>query len=151
MITEKHLKDLTVRFLGDSDKFLVELSVKPGNRIMVFIDGDQGVTIDDCQKLSRFLEQNLDRDKEDFDLMVSSAGADRSLVLPRQYNRRIGKKLEVVVTGGTKMEGILLSAGNDEITIEQQISKSKKETETKSVVLKYTEIKSAKVALSFKH
>lgn len=150
MITEKQLTDLIENHLLGSNKFPTEVMIKSGNRIMVFIDGDHGVMIEDCQKLSRYLEQSLDREKEDFDLMVSSAGADRSLALPRQYLRHIGKSLDVVTTAGEKLEGILRNADAAKITLEQDIKKSKKEIEKKEIELKYNEIKSAKIVLSFK-
>lgn len=150
MITEKQLAELIGKHLQGTDKFPTEVMIKSGNRIMVFIDGDHGVAIEDCQRLSRHIEQTLDREKEDFDLMVSSAGADRSLVLPRQYQRHIGKNLDVVTTSGEKSEGLLLKADAVKITLEKEIKKSKKETEKIETDLKYSEIKSAKIILSFK-
>jgi len=151
MITEKLLTGLIEEHLQGSDKFLIEVVIKPLNHIMVFIDGDHGVTIDDCRNLSRNLEQKLDRDREDFDLMVSSSGADRPLRIPRQYRRYLGKNLEVIDINGTKIEGLLLRTDSNGITIEQVIKKSKKETEKKEVEMKYAGIKSAKPVLSFKH
>lgn len=150
MITEKQLSGLIEEYLKESDKFLIEVTVKSSNRIMVFIDGDEGVKIEDCQKLSRYIEQTLDRETEDFDLMVSSAGADRPFRVPRQYQKHIGRILEVVTQDGTKFEGPLLVSDEKGITIEQEIKKSKKEIEKKEVVIQYSEIKSAKVVISFK-
>ena len=150
MTTEKQLTALIEEHFLGSEKFPTEVMVKSGNRIMVFIDGDHGVTIEDCRELSRYLEQALDREKEDFDLMVSSAGADRSLVLPRQYLRHLGKSLDVVTNSGEKLDGVLRYSDANEIKLEQEIKKSKKEIEKKEVVLKYNEIKSAKIVLSFK-
>jgi len=151
MITEKQLTALIRDYLKDSDKFLIEVVIRPLNHIIVFIDGDHGVAISDCQKLSRHLEQQIDRDQEDFDLMVSSAGADRPLKVARQYQKFPGRSLEVVTLSGTKLEGLLLTADANGIKLEQEIKKSKKETEKNMVELKYEEIKSAKVVLSFKH
>jgi len=150
MITEKQLTGLIEENLKGSDKFLIELILKPSNHIMVFIDGDQGVKIEDCQKLSRYIEQALDRDNEDFELMVSSAGADRPFRVLRQYQKHLGRILEVVTLDGKKIEGLLLLANDKEIKIEQEIKKSKKEIEKKEVVINYSEIKSAKAVISFK-
>ncbi len=150
MITEKQVTGLIKEFLDGSDKFLIEVLIKPLNHIMVFIDGDHGVTIDDCKGLSRHLEQNLDREKEDFDLMVSSAGADRPLKVLRQYKKYIGKNLEIVTVSGAKTEGVLVFADRDGIKLEQEIKKSKKESEKKELDLKFNEIKSAKIVISFK-
>jgi ribosome maturation factor RimP len=151
MITEKQLSGLIQNFLRGSDKFLIEVVIKASNHIMVFIDGDHGVTIDDCKGLSRYLEQNLDRETEDFDLVVSSAGADRPLKIPRQYLRYIGKKLEVAAVNGTKAEGLVLAANDEGIKLEVEIKKSKKEIVKNIMALSYVEIKSAKAVLSFKH
>ena len=150
MITEKQLTGLIEENLKGSDKFLIEVVLKPSNHIMVFIDGDQGVKIEDCQKLSRYIEQALDRDNEDFELMVSSAGADRPFRVLRQYRKHLGRILEVVTLDGTKLEGLLLLADDKEIKIEQEIKKSKKDIEKKIVELTYSEIKSAKAVLNFK-
>jgi len=151
MITEKQISSHIREYLEGSDKFLIEVHMKPGNHIMVFIDGDHGVTIDDCQKLSRFLEQKLDRDREDFDLMVSSAGADRPLQVSRQYLKFLGKELDVVNRAGDTFSGNLRKADATGIIIEIEIKKSKKEIEKNIVELGYDEIKSAKVRLRFKH
>ena len=74
MISKKYIEDLAAEFLEDSDLFAVKITVSKDNNIRLFIDGDNGVTIDDCVGLSRHIEGNLDRDKEDFELNVSSSG-----------------------------------------------------------------------------
>jgi ribosome maturation factor RimP len=150
MITENQIAGLIQEFLKGSDKFLIEVLIKPVNHIMVFIDGDHGVTISDCQALSRHLEQKLDRDREDFDLMVSSAGADRPLQVIRQYGKYIGKEIEIITGNGDKLCGKLISSDPGGITLEEEIKKSKKEIQKKITGLKYGEIKSAKVMISFK-
>ena len=151
MITEKQVTALIGEYLRGSDKFLIDVMIKPLNHIMVFIDGDHGVTIDDCRNLSRYLEQKFDRDREDFDLMVSSAGADRPFRVLRQYQKYLGKNLEVVTVSGEKLEGPLLKADSAGIKLELKLKKSKKETEMKVLDLKYAEIKTAKIVLSFEH
>jgi ribosome maturation factor RimP len=89
------IKELVDRHLSGTDRFLVDVLIKPGNRIYVFIDGDHGVTIDDCVKISRMLEAELDREREDFELNVSSSGADQPLRMPRQYPKNIGRSLHI--------------------------------------------------------
>ncbi|MCX6241630.1 MAG: ribosome assembly cofactor RimP [Bacteroidetes bacterium] len=150
MITEKKVSLLIQDYLKESDKFLIEVLIKPLNHIMVFIDGDHGVAISDCQKLSRYIEQHLDREQEDFDLMVSSAGADRPFRVPRQYQKYLQKRLEVVTISGAGIEGTLLQADSNGIKFEQEIKISKKDIEKKIVELTYSEIKSAKAVLNFK-
>jgi ribosome maturation factor RimP len=151
MINEKLIRTLCEEFLSGSGKFLVEVAVKPGNRIMVFMDGEQGVTIDDCQSLSRHIEQNLDRNTEDYDLLVSSSGADKPFSDIRQYRKNLGKLLEFLMKDGSKFEGFLESADENILLIRQQIKPNKKQTETVSKEVKYNEIKQAKVVISFKH
>jgi ribosome maturation factor RimP len=150
MITEVQIKKIIEEHYAGNELFLVDMFVKTGNLIHVFIDGDHGVKIEDCRELSRFLENSLDRDAEDFDLTVSSAGADRPLRLPRQYKKNTGNELEVVTNAGEKITGIVLSASETGVEIEQSVKKSKKEIEKTVVSLKFDEIKSAKEVISFK-
>ena len=151
MITEKQIIKLVEEHLGEGEIFLVDLVIKRGNQISVFIDGDHRVTIEACRHLSRFLEESLDRETEDFDLTVSSAGADRPLKLPRQYRKNIGNDLELVSKSGDKFTGKVLKADELGVEIEQYpVKKSKNEQEKIIVSLKYDEIKSAKEVISFK-
>ena len=150
MITEQQVKKLIEKHFSGSDLFLVDLLIKPGNHISVFIDGDHGVKIEDCRNLSHFLDKNLDRETEDFDLTISSAGADRPLKLPRQYKKNTGNELELVTNSGEKITGIVLNVNESDIQVEHSVKKSKKEIEKKIVSLKFDEIKSAKEVISFK-
>ncbi|MBW6459228.1 MAG: ribosome assembly cofactor RimP [Bacteroidales bacterium] len=135
--------------LSGSDKFLVEVLVKPGNRIYVFIDGDHGVTIDDCVKASRFLESGLDREQEDFELNVSSAGADHPIMMPRQYLKNIGRQLRILQKDGQELKGKLLATDEKGITLEIKGDKKVK-TPTAPAFIEYENIQDAKVILSFK-
>jgi ribosome maturation factor RimP len=151
MITEAKITRLIETHLKGGEIFLVDVVVKPGNKIAVFIDGDHGVNIDVCRELNHFLNESLDRDTEDFDLTVSSAGADRPLKLPRQYKKNTGNSLDVVTKAGEKYSGVVLKA--DETGIELEIpplKKPKKDPEIKIVSLKFSDIKSAKEVITFK-
>ncbi len=151
MITDTKLIKLIEGYLKKGDTFLVDVVVKPGNQISVFIDGDHGVTIDDCKELSHFLNESLDRDTEDFDLTVSSAGADRPLKLPRQFRKNIGKTLDVVTKTGDKISGIVINATDTGIELElPPPKKSKKEQEIKIMSLQLSDIKTAKEVITFK-
>jgi ribosome maturation factor RimP len=150
MITEKQITSLVEEFVRDTGLFLVDLTIRTGNRIAVFIDGDHGITVDDCRAVNHFLEEKLDRELHDFDLTVSSAGADRPLKLPRQYRKNIGRELEIVTGTGEKLTGKLMDAGDLDLVIEYTEKKSKKETALKTLTLPYTGIKSAKAVISFK-
>jgi ribosome maturation factor RimP len=151
MITEKQVETIAVQYFADGPHFLVDVAIKAGNRIALFIDGDQGVTIEDCRAFSRFIEENLDRDTEDYDLTVSSAGADRPLKLPRQYRKNIGRDLELVLNDGRKFTGTLLAAGDTGITLKMPVTKKgKTETGGENIVITFNEIKTAKEVITFK-
>jgi ribosome maturation factor RimP len=151
MISELKIAQLVNTHLEGSLFFLVDAVVKPGNKISVFIDGDQGVTIETCRELSHFLNERLDRDQEDFDLTVSSSGADRPLKLPRQYKKNTGKSLDIVTRDGEKYTGTVKSAGEEGFELElPPAKKAKKDQEIKIISLKFTDIKSAKEVITFK-
>jgi ribosome maturation factor RimP len=151
MITETRVIKLIEAHLHGGDIFLVDVVVKPGNKISVYIDGDHGVNIDVCRELNHFLNESLDRDTEDFDLTVSSSGADRPLKLPRQYKKNTGNSLDVVTKAGEKYSGVVLKADESGIELEiPPLKKSKKDQEIKIVPLKFSDIKSAKEVITFK-
>jgi len=110
MITELQIERIINEYYQGSDKFLVEAKVKGANQVSVFIDGDNGITIDDCKDLTRYIESKIDRDWEDFDLTVSSAGANKPIRLPRQYLKHIGRVLEVKTKEGDIVKGKLVKA-----------------------------------------
>ena len=150
MITEKQVVKLAEEFLYGTDLFIIDVLIKPTNKISVFLDGDHGVTIEGCKKLSRHLEQSLDREKEDFDLTVSSSGADKPLKHPRQYAKNLGKELEIFTQEGQKITAKVILASEKGITIGFAEKKSKKSAEEKTLALLFTDIKSAKEVITFK-
>ncbi|MDP1622614.1 MAG: ribosome assembly cofactor RimP [Bacteroidales bacterium] len=151
MITETEVIKLIETHLASGEIFLVDVVIKTGNHITVFIDGDHGVNIESCRELNRFLNTSLDREAEDFDLTVSSAGADRPLKLPRQYYKNIGKSLEVITNNGEKYSGVVLKANESGIDLETASGKkSKKEAVTMLMSLNFSDIKSAKEVITFK-
>jgi len=134
--------------------FVTGIRISTDKQINLFIDGDKGVTIKDCVSLSRAIEGQLDRDKEDFALDVSSHGAATPLVMPRQYTRHIGRTFEVKLVDGSKAEGDLLACNNDEITLEFSVRENKalgkgKTTVVKQQTIKYSDIKESKIKLKF--
>lgn len=139
----------------DEDMFLVDVSVSTANVIQVYIDSFEGVTIEKCVKISRSIEQQLDRDEEDFELQVSSPGLSEPLRVTKQYLKNVGRELEVVTNEGQKLEGELLDADEEGILLktakrERVEGHKKKQMIVKEHQLKYGEIKSAKVVVSFK-
>lgn len=111
------IKALAEKELEGTDRFVVEVNCSPDNSVEVVIDSDSSVDIDSCVALSRALEASLDRDKEDFELSVLSAGIGRPLKLPRQYRKLIGSKVDVVLKDGSRFLATLKAADGQNITI----------------------------------
>lgn len=155
MITKEQIENIITPKIEEDGLFLVEVSIGSSNRISVFIDGDKGVTIDQCIDLSRFIEQNLNRDEEDFELDVSSAGLDLPLKVQRQYIKNMGQRVDVVLTNGQKLTGMLISAHESGIEMEVEKSvlvegKKRKQLVTEIAAYKYADIKSTKIVISFR-
>lgn len=121
-------KEIVNRIVAEySDEiFIVELKISSANKITVYVDSIDGITIDNCVEISRHIENNLDRDDEDYELEVSSAGLQFPLKDKRQYMKNINRKIEVICTDGTKIIGKLCNTNEQGIEIE---SKQKKKTE----------------------
>jgi ribosome maturation factor RimP len=153
MIAEKLIEELIAENLEGTDRFLVALKVSSTNVIQVFIDADSAVTIDHCVELSRYIESNLDRETDDFELKVMSAGADRPFSMLRQYKKNIGKKVDIVTTDDKKIRGILLEVDNKTIKIQEEKTvtrgKSKKTILGEELTLPMSEVSQTKVVITF--
>lgn len=137
------------------DLFLVEVKVSAGNDIEVIVDSDTKVQIDQCMALSRAIEAALDRDTEDFQLTVASAGIGQPLKLLRQYEKLVGSDVDVVLKEGTKLVAKLTAVDEQAITVEYEEKvvvegKKRKVVVTKNEVIPFSEIKSTVEHLSFK-
>ena len=120
-MTEKSIiKKLAEEWLEGKDYFLVEIEVSPDNRIVVEIDHADGVWIEDCVDLSKYIEDHLDRDKEDFELEVGSAGLGQPFKVPQQYINFIGKEVEVLDANGKKIKGTLKAVDGNLFTVTTQ-------------------------------
>lgn len=117
MIEKENIARLAEEWLALSDCYLVDAIVKPGNQIVVEIDHDVAVGIDDCVALSRYIEERLDRNVEDYELEVGSAGVGAPFKIVRQYFKNKGNEVEVLLKSGIKLKGILNSADENGITI----------------------------------
>ena len=136
------------------DLFLIDFDVLSDNTIKIIIDGDHGVSVDDCMLVSRAIEHNLDREEEDFSLEVASAGATTPMSHKRQYKKNIGRAVDVKTTNNQKFEAILTNANDDSITLEWKAREPKeigkgKVTVQKTVELPYNDIIEAKVKIKF--
>jgi ribosome maturation factor RimP len=149
MLEEETIKKLIEDNLQGTSNFLVNLTLKPHNKIVVLIDNDNGVQVDDCAKLSRDIEAGLDREKEDFEIQVSSPGADYPFKLLRQFKKNLNKEVEVLTEENEKITGLLISANEDEVEIQERQNKKNK-NQPRLVKLNYNQIKEIKRTVSLK-
>ena len=117
MIEKETVRSLVNQWLEGKEYFLTDLSVSPDNRIVVEIDHKEGVWIDDCVNLSRYIDQHLNRDVEDYELEVGSAGIGQPFKVLQQYLNHVGEEVEVITIGGENLRGILAEANAEGITL----------------------------------
>ena len=132
------------------DLFLIECKISTDNHISILLDGDEGVNQQSCVEVSRQIEHNLDREQHDFSLEVASAGVGSPLKKTRQYVKNVGRKLRIERNEAPTIEGTLVDANEEKVTLEWKQREPKpvgkgKVTITKQETLSYQEIVSAKV------
>ena len=155
MIDKSIVKSLVEEWLDDKEYFLVDVEISKDNKIVVEIDHADGVWIEDCVELSRYIEDRLNRDEEDYELEVGSAGLGQPFKVPQQYVNFVGKEVEVLDGDGKKMKGILKSVdGNDfVVTVREKVKEEgKKRPELKDVdkTFQMDKVKYTKYLISFK-
>jgi len=132
--------------------FLVEVKSAPGNKITLLLDGDNGITIENCTSINKalykFIEETELFGNANFSLEVSSPGVDRPLQLLRQYKKNIGRKVEIVTNDGTKLEGVLTHVNDENIIIEEKTGKANKMI-MKSTTILFNQIKHTTVLITF--
>lgn len=153
MIDKNKIAELVNEKLAN-DQFLVDVTVSASNVINVMVDSDTNVSINQIVEISRFIEGNLDREAEDFELSVYSAGLSEPFRLVRQYKKNLGTEIDVLLTNGTKLSGLLVTADEEtigvEVTTKEKVEGSKKKELVKRVHdFGYHEIKEAKKILKF--
>ena len=154
MITKERIQQLVDEFLIEGEGlFLVSLKIGSGNQIEVLIDSFQGIKMGDCVKLSRHIEGNLDREEEDFALQIASAGLSEPFKVFKQYEKNLGRKVDVKLKGGEKILGTMLTAEEGkgivlETKIREKIGKRKKVV-VKQHELAFEQIDQTKIVISF--
>jgi ribosome maturation factor RimP len=133
--------------------FLIDLTITESFKIIVTLDGDNGVALQDCIDISRSIDSNLDREEHDFSLEVASAGVSSPLKHIRQYKKNVGRILQVE-TDSINIEAKLVEANDDFIVMEWEAREPKKigkgkETVQKKQEIPYSEIKEAIVTITF--
>lgn len=137
---------------SEPNYFLVDLKVKPTNNIKVFIDGDEGITIEKCiyfnRKLYKLIEEAGIYEEGNFSLEISSPGVGEPLKLKRQYQKNIGRNIEVIFIDESKKDGKLLDVMEDSILVENTTGKGKKAV-TQQLVISFLNIKTTTVQIKF--
>jgi len=161
MIPESKIRELIDARIEGTNIFVVDIKVSTSNKINVLIDGFDGVSIDDCINVSRGVEHNLDREEEDFELEVSSAGLDTPFVVHAQYEKNIGREVKVYTMDGRKHEGELTYVDEEKIVITYEEKVRVEGRKKKELVIQEEEyyfesedekqkIRDTKVIISFK-
>jgi len=151
----KKIEELLNEFLETrKDLFLIDLKFSAGDDITVILDGDNGVTLQDCLDASRAVEFNMDREEHDFSLQVMSAGLSEPLSTPRQFNKNLGREIEVMLEDASTIEGELAKVDDEKITLvlryrkPKEVGKGKVDVEEEKEI-PYSEIKKALVVIKF--
>lgn len=155
MIEKSVVTQLVNEWLEEKDYFLVDVAVTPDNRIVVEIDHAEGVWIEDCVELSRFIESKLDREEEDFELEVGSAGIGQPFKVLQQYINHIGQDVEVLKNDGIKLTGVLKEADEEHfiVTVSKKVKlegEKRPKMVEEDVPLTYNDIKYTKYLINFK-
>lgn len=156
MIQKQEIVDLVDQYLlaAESESFLVDVTVSRDNSIVVEIDNDEAVDIDECVAISHYIDEHMDRDKEDFELEVGSCGLTSPLKTLRQYAKFEGEEMEVLMRDGRKLKGILGAADETGFdltwtTREKVEGKKKKEDVTHEEHLLHKDVNRVTYVVSF--
>lgn len=155
MISKDTVRSIVEEWLDGKEYFLVDIEISPDDRIVVEIDHADGVWIEDCVALSRYIEDHLSRDEEDYELEVGSAGLGQPFKVPQQYHCFVGKDVEVLDADGKKYKGVLKSVDGGDFTVtveEKQKVEGKKRPQLVSVdrTFRMDTVKYTKYLINFK-
>lgn len=155
MILKTTINQIVENYLDNTDYYLVDVKVTPDNRISVEIDSFDGVSLEFCAELNRHIESQFDREVEDFELEVSSAGLTEPFKVLKQYEKNIGNEVEILTKGGKKLSGILKEVHEDNFVLEIEKTEKpegakRKTTIIEDVTFSYEDIKYTKYIIRFK-
>ncbi len=155
MIVKDTVIQIVEQFISKTEYYLIDVNITPDNRISVEIDSFNGVSIDFCAELNHFISSQIDRETEDYELQVSSAGLTEPFKVLKQYEKNIGNEVEVLTKAGKKFSGILKEA--NEISFVLTIEKTEKPEGSKrkivtedEIAFLYQDIKTTKYIIRFK-
>ncbi len=155
MIDKARLTEVVEDAIKGTDMFLVDITVSADNRIVVELDSETGMDIDACAAVTRRIEAEFDRDAEDYELEVGSAGLTSPFKVKAQYMKNLGNEIEVVTRDGRKLQGTLVSVGADDFTVEVP-TKVRHEGAKRPVieqvpsVIAFDNVKTAKYVIKFR-
>jgi ribosome maturation factor RimP len=143
MIAQQQVREVLEEIIRDTDYFLVDIMVSKGNEITVMVDNEKGITIEQCAEINRQVNLMLDRDVEDYSLVVSSPGLDAPLKVVQQYRKNLGRSLDISLRDGSALRGILSSASDTGIGLDtgEKGSQEKK--------IRFDDIVKAKINIDF--
>jgi ribosome maturation factor RimP len=154
MQVENRVKELVEEKIADRPElFLVEIKMLLNNKLIIHVDGDEGISIQDCAAISRHVGFHLEEEnvlEKAYNLEVSSPGVGEPLKLKRQYNKNVGRLLSVKLADGIVKEGKLLSLTDNEITIEENVKEKGKKAYLAETTISFDQIIETKVLISFK-
>lgn len=154
MQVENRVKALVEEKIADRPElFLVGIKMLPNNKLIIHVDGDEGISIQDCAAISRHVGFHLEEEntiEKAYNLEVSSPGVGEPLLLTRQYEKNIGRELSVKLGEGVVKEGQLLSVSESEITIEEKVKEKGKKVQLVETQIEFNKIVETKVLISFK-
>ncbi len=155
MIDKKKVEGIVEEWLAGKEYFLTDLSISDEDNIVVEIDHKEGVWIDDCVELSKFIEERLDRNDEDYELEVGSAGIGQPFKVHRQYENHVGEAVEVRTKGREKLKGTLKAVDDAGITLTVKVKfkpegakRAKMVDEDRSIT--FEEIETCQAVIDFK-
>ena len=154
MQVEKRVEALVEEKIADRPElFLVSIKMLPNNKLIIHVDGDQGISIQDCAAISRHVGFHLEEEntiEKAYNLEVSSPGVGEPLLLHRQYDKNIGRELSVKLADGSVKEGKLLSVDEKTISIEEKVKEKGKKVQLVETQVEFDNIVETKVLISFK-
>ena len=151
MISKDKIKEVAEFKIKELGAYLVDIKVTTSNVITIYIDSLEGILVEHCLEVSKYIEENFDREIQDYELTVCSAGLDRPFMVNQQYQKNIGKEVRVLLKNGTRKKGVILSY-DKELLLEVFKKKkgNRKEYIIEKVIIPKDEIKETRVKINFK-
>ena len=155
MISKDSIYQAIEQRLTNTDYYIVDVKVAPDNRISVEIDSFDGVSLEYCIEVHRYIESQFDREVEDYELEVSSAGLTEPFKVTKQYEKNLGNEVEVLTKSGKKITGVLVEANDTDFGLqiektEKPEGSKRKVTVIEDITLAYEDIKYTKYIIRFK-